>query len=124
MEIETVKKIIFDNYNKRAGSLLYFLNEDDRFSRRAFWEFYDALACVAAHSEKISRELAFMAGMAYQKILEEFIAHFSPRDVAVIDDFPENYTDYIERLDFAMLAILTGDLSNLTDERFALKRMA
>lgn len=124
MEIEAAKKIILDNYNKRAGSLFYFLNEDGRFSRPAFWEFYDALAYVAARPEEISRELAVMAGMAYQKILEEFIAHFSPKDVSVIDDFPENYTDYIERLDFAMLAILTGDLSNLTDERFALKRMA
>ena len=43
-----------------------------------------------------------------------------PNDIAHFDGFPKNYTDYIERLDFAVLAYFNGDLSLVSDERFEL----
>ena len=43
-------------------------------------------------------------------------------DIADFDCFPENYNEYIERLDFAILAYTEGDLLLVRDDRFDLKR--
>jgi len=50
------------------------------------------------------------------------IYHFSPYDLAVMDNFPENYNDYIERLDLAVRAYFSGETGLLNDDIFELQR--
>ena len=39
-----------------------------------------------------------------------------------MDNFPDNYTDYIERIDFALLAYYTDNIDLLDDEKFELQK--
>ena len=121
MEIEKARKIISDNYNCNENSFVYFLHEECHFSIEKFWEYYESIASFVGVNEKnaeITREITD----SYQRILKEIIFHFDPMDLAVMDNFPENYTDYIERIDYALLAYYTGNLDLLDNEKFELQR--
>ena len=75
------------------------------FSEEAFGNFYKAVATVTLANEK---EVCVMVqiAVAYQRFLKEIICHFDPKDVAVINGFPDNVYDYIERLDYMIRAYL------------------
>lgn len=121
MEIEKARKIISDNYNCNENSFVYCLYEKCYFSIEKFWEYYESIASFVGVNEKnaeITREITD----SYQRILKEIIFHFDPMDLAVMDNFPENYTDYIERIDYALLAYYTGNLDLLDNEKFELQR--
>jgi hypothetical protein len=49
-------------------------------------------------------QLTEQISICYQMILEEMIWHFDPNDGSFINVLPENYREYIERLDIAVLA--------------------
>ena len=121
MTIHQAKKIIEANYAMKENALTRFMYDDCVFSVEAFWEFYDAIACVTGALEK-TEALTTQITVAYQKILKEILYHFAPSDAAVMKDFPENYNDYMERLDYAVLAYLENKPEYLADERFDLQR--
>lgn len=120
MQINHAKQIIAANACCEEPCFLYSLHEECRFSYEQFWAYYDSIAALAGLAPD-EPEIAAMIHTGYERILKEFVYHFDPRDV-VIDGFPPNYNDYIERLDCAILAFETGDLSLLEDRRFALQR--
>ena len=121
MDKEYAKKVIFDNCYGRYGSLVDSLYNDGIFSNEKFWDYHNSIVTLAAlRSEEKTFELTMQINMSYQRILKEFLWHFDPNDIAHFDGFPKNYTDYIERLDFAVLAYFNGDLSLVSDERFEL----
>jgi hypothetical protein len=103
MELSEAARIISDNYKKAGNSLCYYLYEECDFHSSAFEEYYEAVFCFARNSirnEMLSTQIA----ISYQTILKEIIWHFDPNDVATKDHFPENYTDYLNRLDRAVRA--------------------
>lgn len=121
MKIEKARKIISDNYNCNENSFVYFLYEECCFSIEKFWEYYDSIAAFVGVNEKnseITREITD----SYQRILKEMIFHFDPMDLAIMDNFPENYTDYIERIDFALLAYYTDNIDLLDNKKFELQK--
>lgn len=123
MNIEKAKKIIYDNCDGVGGSFADLMFCDCIFSKEKFWEYYDSIVTVASLSaEEKSLEFTKVISMSYQRILKEFMYHFALNDIACLDGFPENYNDYIERLDFAIFAYFKGDLSWVKEERFNLKR--
>lgn len=119
MTLEQAKKILEDNYLMQENTLCYLLHEECKFSINTFWEFYDAISCVTkacAKSEEVTKHIT----VGYQTFLKEIIYHFAPNDVAVMDDFPKNYNNYIERLDFAVRAYLENSPQWLDDARYTL----
>ena len=121
MNFESAQKIIADNYLGKEGSLVYSLYEECYFSDEKFWEFYDSVAFLVTNlfkSESLSKQIC----ISYQRILKEMIYHFSPSDLAVMNNFPENYDSYIERLDFAVLAYFESNSNLLNDEKFELQK--
>lgn len=121
MTVETALKIIYDNNSCNENSFVYLLHEDCIFSIEKFWEYYDSIA-VLAETDAKDPELTMQINLSYQRILKEFIAHFDPNDVAVMENFPDNYTEYIERIDRAILAYYSGNIRLLEDKRFNLQK--
>jgi hypothetical protein len=121
MDIYKAKQIIADNYTYKEDSLCYWLYEENVFSKAAFWEYYDAIAFVTRNSIK-NEELSAQIAIGYQSFLQAFIWHFAPNDVAVVNHFPEDYNDYIERLDYAVRAYYESKPEWLNDELFDLQK--
>ena len=121
MTIEQAKHIIEANYSMRKNTLSLLMYDECEFSADAFWNFYDAIACVTRAFVK-NEALTTQITVGYQKFLKEIIWHFAPNDVAVMNHFPENYNDYIERLDYAVRAYLENKPEWLDDEMFDLQR--
>lgn len=121
MTIDQAKHVIEANYSMKENSLALLMYEDCIFSTDAFWSFYDAIACVTRAFVK-NEVLTTQITVAYQKILKELIYHFAPNDVAVMEHLPTNYNEYIERLDYAVLAYLDNKTEWLDDEMFDLQR--
>ena len=123
MNIEKAKKIIYDNCYGVEGSFTDSLYNENMFSEEKFWNYHDSIVVLAGlKKEEKDLELSMTLSRSYQRILKEFMCHFAPSDIADFDCFPENYDEYIERLDFAILAYAEGDLSLVRDDRFDLKR--
>lgn len=123
MDKEYAKKIIFDNCYGKEGSLVDSLYNEAVFSNEKFWEYHDSIASLAdLKKEEKTFELTMRINIGYQRILKEFLSHFAPNDVSCLECFPQNYHEYVERLDFAILAYCNGDLELVNDERFDLKQ--
>ena len=121
MTIDQAKHIIEANYSMQKNTLTLLMYDDCVFSTNAFWAFYDAIACVTRAFVK-NEVLTTQITVVYQKFLKEIIYHFAPNDVATMKSFPENYNDYIERLDYAVRAYLETKPEWLDDEMFDLQR--
>lgn len=121
MNIEKAIEIISNNYLANKSSLVGSLNDSSYFSIEKFWEFYDSIAKLAAESY-YDREISMQISISYQNILKMMIYHFSPHDVAVMKNFPDNYDDYIERLDYVVHSYYTQNPHLPSDEIFALQR--
>lgn len=120
MNTEEAQKVIFDNDNCNENSFIYYLHEKCYFSIEKFWEFYDSI--IAWIGEEKKADITKKITEIYQKMLKEMIYHFDPLDILVIANFPENYTEYIERIDFALLAYDTDNRDLIDDKTFALQR--
>ena len=106
MTTDEAREILDKNHKCIEGSFVYSLYEECVFSEAGFWDFYDCVITLAK-AEK-SLEIAGKITFVYQWFLKEIIWHFDPNDAAEQKHFPENYTDYIERLDGAMDAYFRG----------------
>ena len=116
----TSKQIIQDNYSGKKGTFIASLNDESRFRTELFWKLYECIAALAEH-RVYSDELAAQISSVYQRILKEIIWHFSPTDSSVIANMPENYDDYIERMDSAVEAYMRR--TRMPDEEvFELRR--
>lgn len=124
MNTEQAEKVISDNDNCSENSFVYGLHEECYFSVEKFWEFYDSIVAWVGEKKKadITRDITRKITQIYQKVLKEMISHFDPLDISVIDNFPENYTEYIERIDFALLAYDTDNMDLIDDKKFALQK--
>ena len=101
----TSKQIIQDNYSGKKGTFIASLNDESCFRTELFWKLYESIATLAEH-RVYSDELAAQISSVYQRLLKEMIWHFSPTDSSVIANMPENYDDYIERMDSAVEAYM------------------
>ena len=101
----TSKQIIQDNYSGKKGTFIASLNDESCFRTESYWKLYESIAALAEHSV-YSDELAAQISSVYQRMLKEMIWHFSPTDSSVIANMPENYDDYIERMDSAVEAYM------------------
>ena len=116
----TSKQIIHDNCSGNKGTFIASLNDESRFRTELFWELYESIAALVEH-KVYSDELTAQISSVYQRMLKEIIWHFSPTDSSVIANMPENYDDYIERMDSAVEAYMRR--TRMPDEEvFELRR--
>ena len=101
----TSKQVIFDNYSGKKGTFIASLNDESCFRTELFWDLYESIVALVKHKVH-SDELAAQICFVYQRMLKEMIWHFSPADGSVIAEMPENYQDYIDRMDSAVEAYM------------------
>ncbi|HEY0555871.1 MAG TPA: hypothetical protein VGG20_16580, partial [Thermoanaerobaculia bacterium] len=106
---ETALRIVEDNANCIEGSLVSAINDRDTFSRKAFWDYYNALITLTAEQGKgkpLRRKEAQAVYTSYSMILQFFIDHFSG---CRIKKFPTKKVGlYMERLHLAGLGFFWG----------------
>lgn len=122
MPIDKAKEILDKNAFCREGSLRESLCEDSLFSEKYFWDFYDSVITLAENAQnngKTVDETAKILGV-FNRITQMFMYHFDPNDKCKIENFPEDYTVYYERLEFAVRAYLGGRIPN--ESEFELQR--
>ncbi len=122
MNAEIAKRIIFDNYKAENNSFLFFLHEKDFFSEEAFWEFYESIAALVLCSEEKSIEITEQITHNYQRLLKYIIFHFDTNDNYVLENFPRNYMDYLERMEYVLKAYFSGNEKLLDNEIFQLQK--
>jgi|GEM_PF-4797430 len=98
-------QIVEDNASCSEGSFLALMNDHDVFSKKAFWDYYNALVTLTAAQKKgapLRRKEAQAVYCSYSLILKLFIFHLSPKDSCRIKKFPEAKLHlYLERLHLA-----------------------
>lgn len=122
MNAETAGQILLSNYKCENDSFMFFLHERNFFCEKAFWAFYDSIAALASYIEERTFEKAEQITQCYQRLLKYIIFHFDPDDDYILSDFPVNYIDYMERIEYAVMAFFGGNASLTDDDIFELKR--
>ena len=78
---------------------MYYLYEKNLFVEGRFWEYYDSIAFLAKSDDEKTMDIAMQITESYQKILTLFICHFDPNDGYAMDNIPQNYNEYFERIE-------------------------
>lgn len=120
--VEDAKRIIHSNYIGENNSFMFFLHEKDFFSVEAFWEFYDSITALALCNEEKSIEITEQITQIYQRLLKYIIFHFDPNDDYVLENFPKNYIDYLERIEYAIMAYFRGNAKLIDNDIFELQK--
>lgn len=110
MMVEEAEAVLERNYICCKGTLVYDLHERSCFSVEHFWELYDCIITLAEEIPGDEKELE-TGGKIFTVcgwVLKEMIYHFDQNDLSALENFPENYNDYIERLDDAADAYFRG----------------
>ena len=122
MDLDEAKLIIKNNFECKEGSFIYFLHEKHDFSTQQFLEYYDSVACLVQCTKERNHKEAMQITNCYERILEFIIYHFDPNDLYEISNFPNNYHEYLERLEYVIMAYRTGNIKVLDDSIFELQR--
>ena len=122
MKAEIAKHIIVDNYKIENNSFMFFLHEKNYFSEDAFWEFYESITALTLYGEETSMEIAEQITQNYQRLLKYIVFHFDTNDDFALENFPENYVDYLERIEYAIMAYFRGNEKMIDDDIFELQK--
>lgn len=122
MNVEIAKRIICNNYKGENNSFMFLLHEKDLFSEEAFWELYESITAIALCGEVKSIEITEQITQNYQRLLKYIIFHFDPNDDFVLENFPENYIDYLERIEYALMAYFSGNAKLIDNDFFELQK--
>lgn len=122
MKMENAKRIIHNNYKGKNNSFLFFLHEKNYFSKEAFWEFYESITDMVLCDGEKSDEITGQITQSYQRLLKYIVFHFDPKDEYTIENFPSNYIDYLERMEYALMAYFSGNVKLINDEIFQLQK--
>lgn len=121
MEIKEAKAIIQNNYECKEDCFVFFLHEKNCFRAEQFWNLYDSIASLVVCTEK-DPEISKQITHSYEFMLECFIYHLDPKDGYEISGFPDNYSAYMERLEYIVTAYRNGIKDLLDDSMFELQR--
>jgi len=119
--VEDAIQTLVDNYKGDNNSFMFYLHEKNYFSVEKFWEFYESITALILNNDN-SSEITTQITHSYQRLLKYIIFHFDPKDDYVLENFPENYIDYLERIEYALMAYSSGNVKLIDDEIFQLKK--
>lgn len=122
MKVEIAKRIILNNYEGKNNSFMFFLHEKNYFSEEMFWELYESITTMALCGEEKLNEITEQIAKNYQRLLKYIIFHFDPNDDFVLENFPMNYIDYLERIEYALMAYFTGNARLVDKDIFELQK--
>lgn len=122
MKTEIAKQIMLDNYKIENNSFMFFLHEKNYFSEEAFWKFYESITALALCGEEQSMEITEQITQNYQRLLKYIVFHFDPNDDFTLENFPENYVDYLERIEYALMAYFRGNVKLIDNDIFELQK--
>ena len=91
-------EVIENNYNAKADSFLYYLQDKSIFNKDAFRLLLESIRKVADEGVDISRT-AQKINVIYSKILKCLLYNFDANDDYKIINLPENYNKLIALLD-------------------------
>lgn len=121
-KVENAKRIIYSNYKGENNSLMFFLHEKNFFSIEAFWEFYESITALVLCDGEKSIKITNQITQNYQRLLKYIVFHFDPFDDFVLENFPENYIEYLERIEYAMMAYFSGNAKLIDNDIFELQK--
>jgi len=119
--VEDAIQTLVDNYKGDNNSFMFYLHEKNYFSVEKFWEFYESITALILNNDN-SSEITTQITHSYQRLLKYIIFHFDPKDDYVLENFPENYIDYLERIEYALMAYSSGNVKLIDDDIFELKK--
>ena len=122
MKVEIAKQIILNNYRGENNSFMFFLHEKNFFSEEAFWEFYESITAMVLCGEEKSIEITEQITQNYQRLLKYIIFHFDTNDDFVLENFPRSYIDYLERIEYALMAYFSGNAKLIDNDIFELQK--
>lgn len=122
MTVELAKQIVFDNFKGKNNSFLFYLHEKNDFSVERFWEFYESITAMVLCGEEKTNEITEQITQCYQRLLKYIVFHFDPNDDYVLENFPVNYIDYLERIDYAVMAYFVGNAKLIDENIFELQK--
>lgn len=118
MTIQDAKRIIWANENCCDESFIFSLHEKGSFSKEEFWKFYKSIVALVECNDEKTLGLTEQINHIYQTVLKYIAFHFDPHDLYNITDLPDNYAEYLERIDYALMAYYRGDLSLVKEDIF------
>ena len=96
--------------------------EKNYFFEKAFWEFYESITALTLCGEERSMEIAQQITQNYQRLLKYIVFHFDPNDDLTLETFPGNYVDYLERIEYAIMAYFRGNVKLIDNGIFELQK--
>ena len=104
-------QILFDNYECKEGTFIYYLHEDALFNVQAFWDYYNSITSVIKRGigNKLDENITVAVVFTYKHIVESFLWHSTPNDGYVIKGYPSDKMSlYMERLHFLIDGYFKG----------------
>lgn len=122
MTVDRARAILDKNALCEEGSFRQSLCEEYRFSEEYFWEFYDSVITLAEDAQKNKITVTDTAKIfaVCDRALEMFKLHCDPDEDVEIRDFPEDYSEYLDRIEAAVRFYLDGE--PIDEESFTLQR--
>ncbi|MGG0656924.1 hypothetical protein [Rummeliibacillus pycnus] len=122
-------EVLKSNYEGKEGSFIYFLHEECKFNKSAFWDYYNCIIDLTNETliqDNLDKELSVMLSKTYVFIMRSLLWHFHPKDMYKVKGVPKNKLSlYIERLEIAYLGYFKGEVfkeelhdENLMNPRF------
>ena len=107
-------EVLESNYECKKGSFIYFLHEECKFNKSAFWDYYNSIVDLTSKTliqDNLDRELSVMLSETYVFIMKSLLWHFHPKDMYKVKGVPKNKLHlYIERLEIAYLGYFKGEV--------------
>lgn len=119
--IEKTLSIIDANYCGKPDSLLGEINDHSFFCNDKFWELYDSILLLVKQ-KYYDDGITVHISLCYQRLLKEIIYHFSDKDMSNIENFPNDYNGYLERMDYVIHALYLESEAAMSEDLFELKR--
>lgn len=100
----SISALIEDNDKAANNSFLYSLHERNMFDTEAFTKLLDCINAL----EPGSKEALICLNHIQSEILKHVIYHFDPGDMSHIGNLPENYWEYLSRLEESIRRYIEG----------------
>ena len=101
MSLEKSIEILDLNYKILEGSFIYYLHEKSIFDEKAFEDIYNSIRILANSTlgQERERDITMKIFICHGRILKEFMYHLDANDQSVLENFPDDYNEYIEKLE-------------------------
>lgn len=110
MNVKRAMEILNDNNDTSGNSFLDYLHEQCQFNEQAYEEYCKCLITLGKNKNYAqNKDIMDIVAHLHTYILCCFIHHFDTGDAYEMKNIPDNYNDYLEKLNFIFRAFLQGE---------------